>query len=79
MRCTVASQLVGDQPPGLASLTFQQLAEEAFSRTPIAARLEQDVDHVAVLIDRTPEILPPPLDGQEGYCQFEAVTGRLRG
>ncbi len=74
MRCTVASQLVGDQPPGLASLTFQQLAEEAFSRTPIAARLEQDVDHVAVLIDRTPEILPLPLDCHEEFVQVPGVA-----
>ncbi len=74
MRCAVAPQLVGDQPPGLASLTLQQLTEEAFSCTPIAARLEQDVDHVAVLIDRTPEILPLPPDGHEEFVQVPGVA-----
>ena len=32
VRYGVAPQSVGDHPPGLASLTFQQLTEEAFSR-----------------------------------------------
>jgi hypothetical protein len=40
----------------------------------ITARLKQDVDHVAVLIDRTPEILPLPLDGHEGFVQVPGVA-----
>ncbi len=37
-------------------------------------RLEQDVDHVAVLIDRTPEILPPTLDGHEEFVQVPRIA-----
>jgi hypothetical protein len=62
VRCGIAPQLIGDQPPSLAFLAFQQFTEEAFGCTPIATRLEQDVDHVAVLIDRTPQIPPPTLE-----------------
>ena len=69
MRRGIASQLVGDHPPRLASLTFQQLSKEAFSRTSIAARLDEDVDHVAVLVNRTPEIVPVALDGYEELIQ----------
>ena len=69
MRCRIAPQLVGDQPPGLVSLTFQQLSEEAFSRTPIAARLDEDVDHVAVLVNRTPEIVLLTPDVHEEFIQ----------
>jgi hypothetical protein len=29
----------------------------------ITARLDKDVDHIAVLVDGTPEILTPALDG----------------
>ena len=74
MRCTVASQLVGDQPPGLVSLTFQQLSEEAFSRTPIAARLDEDVDHVAVLVNRTPEIVLLTPDVHEEFIQVPRIA-----
>jgi hypothetical protein len=49
-------QLVGDNPPGHAALTFQQPTEEAFSRMPIAARLEHrqflDVDIAVQKEDR---------------------------
>ncbi len=71
---SVAPQLVGDQSPRLASLTFQQLTEESFSRTPIAARLEQDVDHVAVLVDRTPEIVALALDAHEEFVQVPRIA-----
>ena len=73
MRCCIAPQLVGDQPPGLASLTFQQLTEEAYSRMPIATRLDKDVDHVAVLVDGAPEIAPLTLDGHEEFVQVPRV------
>ena len=74
LRCSVTPQFVGDQPPGLASLTFQQLTEKAFSRMPIATRLDKDVDHVAVLIDGAPEIAPLTLDGHEEFVQVPRVT-----
>jgi hypothetical protein len=66
LRRGITPQLVRDQPPRRASLTLQQLTKEAFSRTPIATRLDEDVDHVAVLVDSTPEIvlLAPNVDEQ---------------
>ncbi len=65
LRGGIAPQLVGDQSSGLASLAFQQLTEETFSGTPIATRLDEDVNHVAVLVDSTPEIVLLALDGYE--------------
>src|SRR5712692_3508791 len=53
----VAAKLVGDQTPWRRALPFQQLTEEAFGRTPIAPGLDEEVDHVAVLVDGPPEIL----------------------
>jgi len=38
-------------------LAFEQATEEAFSRLLIAAALHEDINHIAVLIDRTTEIL----------------------
>ena len=74
MRCGVAPQLVGDQPPGLVSFAFQQLTEEALGGTPIATRLDEDVDHVAVLVNGTPEIVLLTLDVYEEFIQVPRIT-----
>ena len=74
MRCTVAAQLVCHQPPGFASLTFQELAEEPLGRLPVAARLDENVDHVAVLVNGAPEILPLTLDRHEDFVQVPRVA-----
>jgi hypothetical protein len=73
-RCRVAPQSVGHQPPRLASLTFQQLTEETLGRTPIATRLNKHVDHVAVLVDSTPEIVLLTLDVHEELIQVSRIS-----
>ncbi len=72
--CSVAPQLVGDQAPALASLTLQELPEEALGRTSIATRLDEDVDRVAVLVHGTPELLPLPPDGHQEPVQVPGVA-----
>lgn len=62
VRGGIAPQFVGHQPPGFASLTFQEPTEEAFGGSLIATWLNQDVNHIPVLIDSSPEILPFPLN-----------------
>ena len=70
----IASQLVGDQPPRLAGLPGAQLAEEAFGGSPIAARLDENIDHVTILINGTPEILTPALDRDEDLVQVPRIA-----
>src|SRR5712692_1214280 len=53
----VTAQLVRDQAPWHLALPFQQFPEEAAGCTPIAPGLQEDVDHIAVLVDGPPEIL----------------------
>jgi len=36
--------------------------------------LNQDVDHIAVLIDGTPEIMPPPSDRDEDLVQIPRIA-----
>ncbi len=74
MRGRVAAELVCDQPARLAALSSQQLAEEPFGRPSIAPRLHQDVEHVAVLVHGTPQILLPPLDPHEQFVQIPGVA-----
>ena len=74
LRRTVTSQLVGDQSPRRTTLAFEQLAKEAPRRSPITACLHQDVDHVAVLIHRTPQILPLTADGDEDLVEMPSTA-----
>ncbi len=74
VRRAVASQLVGDEPTGHATLPLQQLAEEALGGSPITARLDENVDHVTILINGTPKILTPTLDRDEDLVQVPSIT-----
>ena len=81
-RC-VAAQLVRDQTPRLsmpcpfcsrsapcASRTFNSLRKNPSGRPAIASRLDQDVDHVTVLVHGAPQILLPALDRHEELVQI---------
>lgn len=57
LRDTIASQLVGHNHPRLILQTLQQPSEEALRGNGIAAGLNQDVEHDAVLVDGAPEIV----------------------
>ena len=41
---------------------------------PIAPGLDQDVQDVAVLVNRSPQIVPLPLDGHEEFVQIPGVA-----
>ena len=70
----VAFQLVGDQPPGRASLPLQQLAEESFGGFPITARLDEDIEHITILIYRAPGVLAFALYLYKDLVQVPRVT-----
>jgi hypothetical protein len=52
VRCAVAPQLIGYQPPRFASLAFQQPTKEAFRCRLIATGLDKNIDYVSVLVNR---------------------------
>ena len=70
----VAAQLVGDQPARRPAFAFQQLPEEALGGGAIAPGLYEDVDHVAVVIDGSSEILLAPLNIDEQFVQVPGVA-----
>ena len=74
VRHAVASQLVGDQPPGRATLTLQQLTEEAFGGAGVSPSMNQDIKHITVLINGTPEILSSTLDRDEDFVEMPRVA-----
>jgi hypothetical protein len=56
------------------ALPFQELPEEPCGRSPVASRLDQDVNHVTVLVDGAPQILLSSLDRQEELVQIPGVA-----
>ena len=74
VRSLVAAQLVGDQSPRLTLLALQQLAEKTFGSPAVTTRLDEDIEDVAIVIDGTPEIVPPSLDGDEDLVQVPSVA-----
>jgi len=73
-RGRVASQSVSNDPQRLSSLSAQKSAEEPFCGASITPRLHQDVDYVAILVDRPPEILQVAVDSKEDLVQMPVVA-----
>jgi len=55
-------------------LTLEQPSEEALCGAPITTWLNEGVDHIAVLVNRTPEILPLAPDVDEELAQVPGIV-----
>jgi len=71
---TIALQFVGDDPEWLLALTAQQSAKEPLGCTLIAARLQQNINNITILIDGTPKILLLAVDSDEEFVQIPSIT-----
>ncbi len=74
MCCPITPQLVGDQLPGWLSLMLQHLTEEARSRSTISALGDQNIDHVSILTDGSPQIEVLALDSDEEFIDVPDVA-----
>ena len=74
MRCAITLQFVGNESKRWPSLPFQKLAEQAFCGSTVATRLNEYLDHVSVLIDSSPQILPLTVDRDEYFVQKPHVS-----
>jgi hypothetical protein len=70
----VASQFVGNDSPWFGTLVPQESPKESVCGAPIAMRLDQDVDHVAVLIHSTPEVMLLAIDSNEDFIQIPVIA-----
>ena len=66
MHRRVAQELVRDQTLRHAALSFHQFPEEPRGRPSITPGLDEDVQHVTVLVDGPPEIVPSALNSGVG-------------
>ena len=74
VRCRVAPELVRHQPPRFASLPLQELAKEPFGRVGTSMFLNEDVDHIPILVHGPPEIVPLALNVHEDFIQVPHVS-----
>jgi hypothetical protein len=77
MSHTVASQLVRHDLAGLIPVTFEQSFEEALGGLTISARLQEYINHFAVLIDGTPKIVLLALDLHEHLIEEKRIAVAL--
>jgi hypothetical protein len=62
-----AAEAIGDEATWYPAMRVQQLAKEPHSGVAVSAELEQDVNDV--LIDSSPQMLSPAVNGQEQFVQ----------
>src|SRR6266700_5476880 len=72
--CCVASQLVGDDGTWNVLKASQQLAKELFGGFLVPARLHENIKHVAILVDCTPEILQLAVDREKDFIEMPSVA-----
>ena len=70
----VASQFVDSDAQWCSTLTAQKSSKESFRGALIPARLDQNVDHIAVLIHGSPEILLLAIDSNEDLILIPVVA-----
>jgi hypothetical protein len=74
LRSTITLQFVGDDPESCLTLTSNQSSQESFGCTLIAARLQQNVEHISVLVDGVPKTLLLAVDSNEQLVQIAGVA-----
>jgi hypothetical protein len=74
MSGAIASEFVGDQPPGFTALAFDQATKKPFSRTLIAAVLHQNINDIAVLIHSAPEVVALSLNRNKDFVDMPGVA-----
>lgn len=80
--CAIAFQLVGDTPPRHIGQPLEQLPEKLLRGLRVAAVLHKDIQDVAVLIPRPPQVMAFAMDGEEHLVQMPLaapLADRLTG
>src|SRR5712692_2482842 len=71
----ITAQLVSDDDPRGVLQTFVQFAKELLRCTLISPRLHQNVEHLAILVDGTPQILQPAGNPEKDFVEMPLVAG----
>jgi hypothetical protein len=74
LRRTIALQWIRDHPPRHRRQPFEEPAEERLRRLLIPAALHENIQDMAILIDRPPHIGRFPVDAEKDFIQVSRVT-----
>jgi len=70
----ITAEFVGDQPTRFSALAFQQAAKEAHRRLLVASPLHQNINGLAILIHRAPEILLFSVNRDDRFIQMSGIA-----
>ncbi len=79
--CSIALQFVGDDHAWDVLESFEELPKKAFRRVCVPSALDEDIEHVAVLIHGSPQIIPLSTDREKDArpaCHLSPHRGRRR-
>ena len=71
----IGPEFIGHDDSGHVAQTLQQLAKEALGGIRVAAALDQNIKHVAMLINGSPEVVQFASDAHEHLIQEPFVAG----
>src|SRR5258708_6172692 len=74
--CPIALQFISDDDAWHVLEPFEELTEEAFRCVFVPSALHQNIKHVAVLIDGSPQIRPFSINGEKDLIQIPLVPTR---
>ena len=69
----IALQLVSDQHARHVGQALEELAKESFGCLPVPPTLHQDINGMAVLIDRAPEVMVRALNRQHDLIEMPFI------
>lgn len=72
--CLVTPKLVGNQDTWYILAALKQLAEELLGGGLIPSALHQDIEHVAILVNRPPQIVGLAVDFQKHFVEEPLVS-----
>jgi hypothetical protein len=74
LHCAIAFQLIGDDQPWDVMASFEEFPEELLGCPLIPSAQHQDLEDVAVLIHRMPQIMALPFDRQKDLLEMPLVA-----
>ena len=72
--CAVTPQLVRDELARNVSQAFRSLTKEAFGSALVPVLLHKDVQHITILIDGAPEVMPLTADCDEDLVHEPGIA-----
>jgi hypothetical protein len=77
-RCCVTRQFIGNDDPWDILTPFEELPKELLGGMLISSALDENIQHIAVLINRPPHLMELAIDFEEDFIKMPFVGGLRR-